>query len=80
MPADLPVPAMRTPGAGRLLVGMWLVAGPDGEGSVLRLRIWRLVRWPTAGGDAARPVRPARRRMRLLTLTELEGVDILPAG
>lgn len=80
LPADLPAAALGAPRVGRLLVGFWLVAGRGGEGPVLRLRLWRLVRWPTARAGAAAPTRPARRRMRTLTLTGLEGVDILPAG
>ncbi len=81
LPADLPIAALDGSLAGPRLVRMRaLEPADDREGApTVCLRVWRLVRRLASTGAPGRPLRLRRIAMEW-ALTELEGVDILPAG
>jgi hypothetical protein len=84
LPADLPIAALDGALAGPRLVRMHaLEPVDDREGApTVCVRVWRLVRRAASTGATGRPVRLRRIAMVAMerALTELEGVDILPAG
>lgn len=73
LPADVPAWARRRHGDGPLFVWMHVLEHRQDEDPIIVLRLFRLRRRWRPGGVVGRSPRARR-------LTELEGVDILPAG